>query len=110
MVACLGETLASRDFRAELRALGSIIIKYWVRSIAQEFGYRSKLGVWLCDSVGENDTLEVDLPKSLSISSLLNLLVLLMDDRRDVGCIVATIGLGGDVKVGVGVLREAHEE
>ena len=64
---------------------------------------------WLRDSVGE-DTLEIDFLECLNVSGSINLLVLPIDDQGDVGRIVSAIRRGCDMKVGVGVLREAGEE
>ena len=49
---------------------------------------RTMKGRWLRDSVGE-DTLEIDFLECLNVSGSINLLVLPIDDRGDVGRIVS---------------------
>ncbi len=101
VVATVDQPLARRDFspqRLTLCFFGPVEDRIW--SIASKIRYRAELSIGLCETIRQNDRVEVDALDTWGRRESLagKLVILLVDDRSDVRCINATVALCGDVK------------
>jgi len=90
--------------------LGTIRVAVnWIWTITGIIWDRSHLSVWICEAIGEHDRYQVD-PGQLWRRHKGKFLVLLVDDRSNVGCIHTAIALCGEMEGKMGILGEAGDE
>lgn len=86
-----------------------VVDRVW--SIASEVGYSRHLGVRIRQTVGEDNASQVNvLQRRRRGCCLLQLSVLLVNDRSNVGGVCAAIALSGDVEGRVGILGITSKE